>query len=345
MRSNKKKKPPKEQWTVVEPRILPDWEAAHIFLEVTRSGSFRAAAQKLNQSVNALRRRLDELERELGVPLLIRHVNGVRPTDEGAKIYKAALQMETASFDLLQARSVSDEQAEGEVRVHVPEGLGSAWLMPQLAELQKNNPRLTLNLRCTQRPADLLRLEADISVQLERPTGPDLKIVKLGCLHLMFFASRSYIGAHGSPASPSDFPKHHFVVQMDEERVWEEANRKFFAGVPPHGLVSLRTNVGTGQFWAVSRGIGIGVLPTYVQALGANLVPLNLGVIEKRDIWLAFRPDAKRIARIGATIAWIIQCFDPRRYPWFRDEFIDPDRLAEVYKGPPLAARFDDYQH
>ena len=109
MRSNKKKKPPKEQWSVVEPRILPDWEAVHIFLEVARSGSFRAAAQKLNQSVNALRRKLDELERELGVPLLIRHVNGVRPTDEGAKIYAAALQMETASFDLLQARSVSDD--------------------------------------------------------------------------------------------------------------------------------------------------------------------------------------------------------------------------------------------
>src|ERR1700754_1914352 len=108
MRSSEKKtKSAGEQWAIVAPRIVPDWEAVHIFLEVARCGSFRAAAQKLRLSVNALRRRIDEFERELGIPVLTRHVNGVQPTEEGAKIYNAALQMESASFDLLQARDLS----------------------------------------------------------------------------------------------------------------------------------------------------------------------------------------------------------------------------------------------
>src|SRR5215831_11678991 len=110
--SGKKRGARKDRWGIVELPVIPDWEAAHIFLEVARSGSFRAAAQKLGQSVNALRRRIDAFEREMGVPLLIRHVNGVKATGEGAKIYDAALQMESASFDLLLARQSSDKQVE-----------------------------------------------------------------------------------------------------------------------------------------------------------------------------------------------------------------------------------------
>src|SRR3954471_12766338 len=102
MRSAKKDGEPKERWGIIDPPAISDWEAAHTFLEVARNGSFRAAAQKLGQSVNALRRRIDAFEREMGVPLLIRHVSGVQKTEEGSKIYAAALQMESASFDLLQ---------------------------------------------------------------------------------------------------------------------------------------------------------------------------------------------------------------------------------------------------
>src|SRR5690242_19439590 len=135
MRASPKKTEPREkQWSVSGPAVIPDWEAAHIFLEVARCGSFRAAAQKLRQSVNALRRRIDEFERELGVPLLIRHVNGVKSTAEGAKIFAAALQMENASFDLIQARQLSDQQVQGEVSIATTEGLGSVWLAPRLPE-------------------------------------------------------------------------------------------------------------------------------------------------------------------------------------------------------------------
>src|SRR5882724_5004240 len=128
--SGKKSRSRGGQWAVVEPPTVPDWEAAHIFLEVARCGSFRAAAQKLRQSVNALRRRVDAVEQDLGIPLLVRHVNGVRLTDEGSRIYNAALRMENASFELLQARNLSEKQAEGEVNLSITEGLGAYWLIP-----------------------------------------------------------------------------------------------------------------------------------------------------------------------------------------------------------------------
>ena len=311
-------------------------------MEVLRCGSFRAAAQKLKQSVNVLRRKVDAFESELGVSLLIRHINGVQPTEEGSKIYAATLQMENASFDVLLARNLSDKQIEGEVGLSTTEGLASAWLMPQLVHFQRANPRLAINLRCGQSPPDLLRLEADLSVQLERPTEPDLKVVKLGRLHIMLFAAASYVDAHGQPAHLSELAKHRVVILTDDEGQWEEHYQKYLPGLSPAKMVALRNNIGSAHFSAIANGAGIGFLPTYVQGMGAKLVPLHLGLTSTQDIWLTYRADAKRITRIRQTIEWIMQAFDPRRFPWFRDDFIHPDRFAEIYKGPPLENAFGD---
>ena len=337
MRSSKKNnKPQGEHWATVEAPTVPDWEAAHIFLEVARSGSFRAAAQKLRQSVNALRRRVHALEQDLGISLLIRHVNGVKLTDEGAKIFNAAQRMESVSFELLQAGNPSEKQVEGEVQLAITEGLGVGWILPQAPEFLRGNPKLTLNLVCKQTPPDLLRLEADISVQLERPKGPDLKVLKLGYLHMMFFAAQSYIDIHSHPTTLPELEKHRLVILTDDRGRWETGYQNALSGILPSKTVALRNNVSSAHFWSVARGAGIGLLPTYVQAIGAGLVPLELGAIDKHEIWLTYRSDAKQIARHRKTIDWIVRAFDSRRFPWFREEFIHPARFADVCKGEVL---------
>jgi hypothetical protein len=35
-------------------------------------------------------------------------------------------------------------------------------------------------------------------------------------------------------------------------------------------------------------------------------------------------------------IDWLIDAFDSKKYPWFRDDFIHPSELAKEYRGPPL---------
>jgi DNA-binding transcriptional LysR family regulator len=342
--SQKKNRSQGEQWSVSGRPVVPDWEAAHIFLEVARSGGFRAAAQRLGQSVNALRRKVDQFERDLGVPLLTRYVHGVQLTEEGAKIYTAAQHMESASFELLMARNLSEQQVEGEIRLSVTEGMGAFWLLPQLVEFQRENPKLTMNVTSGQKPADLSRLEADISVQLERPEEPNLKVMKLGRLHFMLFAARSYLDKHGTPASIADLKSHRLVVMTDNQGQWEEAYVRLFNGLSPEGLVMLRNNSSAAHFWSIVKGAGIGSLPTYTEGIGANLIPLDLDMpAVPADIWLAYRSDAKRVARIRRTIEWLIECYDSRRYPWFRDAFVHPDRFSELYKGAPLAASLADF--
>src|SRR5437879_10216253 len=82
---------------------LTDWDAARIFLEVVRCGSFRSAAERLELSINAVRRRIDDFERQAGATLFTRDVHGTHLTDEGAVVVSAGERMEAASVDLMRA--------------------------------------------------------------------------------------------------------------------------------------------------------------------------------------------------------------------------------------------------
>ncbi|MFL6837023.1 MAG: LysR family transcriptional regulator, partial [Bradyrhizobium sp.] len=77
---------------------LSDWDAARIFLEVVRRGSFRSAAERLSLSINAVRRRIDDFERQTGTTLFTRDVHGTHLTDEGALVVSAVERMEAAAF-------------------------------------------------------------------------------------------------------------------------------------------------------------------------------------------------------------------------------------------------------
>jgi DNA-binding transcriptional LysR family regulator len=324
-------------------RVLQDWEAARIFLDVVRKGSFRAAAEHLKISVNALRRRVDELERTLGVTLITRHVDGVRITPEGERVLQAAMQMERASFNILQAGEQNQSELSGEVRLAVTEGLGTFWIAPRLVEFQRANPQLMIDVNCAMKSADVLRLEADVSIQITRPTAPDLRILKLGRLHFMPFASESYLATYGTPKTKMDLVHHRILVQSDDNQQWRELYNKLFPGISPERLVALRTNVSSAHYWSIAKGGGIGVLPTYGHAIGAQLVPLDLGIHEAVDIWLTFHPDAKRIRRVARLIDWAVQAFSPKKFPWFRDQFIHPAQLEKAYKGEPLVNMFSGF--
>jgi DNA-binding transcriptional LysR family regulator len=320
-----------------------DWEAIHKFLEVARRGSFRSASDHLGLSINSLRRQINELERQLGVTLFTRHVDGVRTTPEGEEILEAARKMELASFSLIRARDSSMPALAGEVRLAVTEGIGTFWLTPRLVEFQRAYPGVLVNLTCAMRSVDVLRLEADASIQLSKPTTPDLKVVKVGRLHIMPFAGRPYVETYGNPKTLDEMRKHRLVLQFADQTTTQELYDQLFPGVPLQGFVSMRTNVSSAHLWAISKGAGIGWLPTYVHAIAARIVPVEAVINFPFDIWLTYHADAVRIPRVRRMIDWLIDAFDPKRFPWFRDEFIHPHDLPKEYRGIPIVNLFEGF--
>ena len=322
---------------------LPDWDAARIFLEVVRCGSFRSAAERLGLSINVVRRRIDDFERQTGATLFTRDVHGARLTEDGASMVSAVERMEAASFELLRASNGVANALSGEIRVAVTEGLGTFWLAPRLVEFQQSFPNILVDLYCAMRSADVSRHEADIAIHLSRPAALDVKLVRLGRMHMNFFASQKYLETREAPRSLEDMRQHRLVLQVADEAAAKEAFESVFPGYAQRDLVVMKTNVSSANYWAVANGAGIGVFPTYALALGGKLVPLDVDLRWSFDIWLSYHATSGRIPRVRQMIDWLIEAFNPAKYPWFRDEFIHPRELKAVYMGTPLTHLFGGF--
>lgn len=318
---------PTQHRTSGEP-IDASWEDLKVFLACVEHRSFRRGAQMLGMTDTTVMRRVGRLEAALGFALFVRHQSGLQLTDEGRAILDDARKMERASFDILRRAAQADPDLKGVVRIAATEGIGAYWVLPKLVDFQAAYRSLTVDLRCAMEPASVSRLETDIAIQFQPPDDPNLIVSRLGRLHVYPFASRSYVRDFGLPASIADLANHRVVLQLapqlDGTAYVRLMGLDILASMP-----GIRTNSSTATLYAVERGVGIGMLPTYTLAMGARLVPVDLGLHHHLDLWLTYHPELKRSARHMLLVDWLKRIFDPALHPCFRDEFIHPAVLAD----------------
>jgi DNA-binding transcriptional LysR family regulator len=312
----------------VEENLNASWEDLRAFLLCTRHQSFRNAAEVLGLTGTTLMRKIDRLEEELGFKLFLRGQSGLSLSDEGRALLFDVEQMERLSFNIFRRASLSTD-VRGSVRVAVTEGPGISWILPRLIDFQKTYRKIMVDLRCAMEQADVSRLEADISIQLARPTNPDLIVTKLGRLHIYAFASEAYRDAYGLPKSLSDLSNHRIVkqhgVQLDES-----GYARILGLESLEGIVGISTNSSVAVLYAIERGAGIGFLPTSVIALGAPLVAIDLGTNYHMDLWLTYHKEFRNSDRHKIVIDWLKKIFDAKTYPCFGDEFIHPNELVAM---------------
>jgi DNA-binding transcriptional LysR family regulator len=160
-------------------------------------------------------------------------------------------------------------------------------------------------------------------------------------MHIMPCASQGYIDTYGKPRSKEDLPQRHRIVMMysDQGRGSQYYN-ELFPGQPQTGFMVMRTDVSTALYAAIVNGLAVGWLPTYCFAIGAPLVPLDIGCVYAFDIWLSYHKDVGELPRVRRMIDWSIEAFNAQTNPWFRDEFIHPSQL-ECYRRSEEPARID----
>jgi DNA-binding transcriptional LysR family regulator len=118
----------------------------HVLMAVVQAGSMSKAAALLNTGQPAISRSISELERELGVRLLDRGRQGVKPTEYG----RALLDGGTAVFDDLRqaVKSISflTDPTVGEVRVGCNPFLAASFVAAVIGRLSRRYPRAVFRL-------------------------------------------------------------------------------------------------------------------------------------------------------------------------------------------------------
>ncbi|QCI65151.1 LysR family transcriptional regulator [Phreatobacter stygius] len=325
----------------IEP-IDASWGDLKIFLVCVDHHSFRKGAQILGMTDTTVMRRIDRLEEALGFALFVRHQAGLQLTDEGRAILDDARKMERLSFDIFRRAAHAGPDPQGVVRLAVTEGVGTYWVLPKLIDFQATYRRLTVDLRCAMEPADVGRLEADVAIQFAPPDNPDLIIAKLGRLHVYPFVSENYARDFGVPTSIAELRQHR-IIQQVAPQLDETAYARALGVDSLAGIVGIRTNSSTATLYAVERGVGAGMLPTCSIALGARLVPLDVGIRHHLDLWLTYHPELKRSEKHMLLVNWLKRIFDPSLYACFKDEFIHPSELAARMGDAAKAMSLGDY--
>ncbi len=310
-----------------------DWRDYRLFLACVEAGSFKSAAVIAGHSLNTIRSHIDRLEHSLGQILFRRSYRGLSLTAAGQDFLLIAQDMRDAGTSIDPARTAPGVSTNSnEIRLDVTEGLGSFWLVPRIGMLIEENPDALVTINCRAGLQTPNRRSTDIVVQLERPVDSEMICVRLGTFHLMPFAAPSYLARKGTPTSIQDGLDHRLVVQ-----VTDSGPHAFFATLigdaPRPGLVAVQTNASSAYFVAIAQGTGIGMLPTYVAALTDAVVPVDMELKLRSDIWLTYHPDAKRSSTTLKTIAWIRDSFDSSRFPWFDDRFIHPSSFTKHHLG------------
>jgi DNA-binding transcriptional LysR family regulator len=234
-----------------------DWDLIEVFLVVADTGSFTAAADELGTSQPTVSRQIKALEEQLDVSLFARHARGFELTDRGHALLDSARAIEEGVQTFLRRAAGVNDNPGGSVRLSAAEPVAIYLLMPLMATIQRKYPELDIELVAENRPADLLRLEADIAVRMYRPKQLDLVAQRVAELPMGFFASRDYLDRNGLPLSADDLQRHR-IIGYDRDA---EPYRR----LAEHGVdlerddFSFRTDSSIAQYEAVRHGVGLGV--------------------------------------------------------------------------------------
>src|SRR5689334_11735980 len=113
-----------------------EWDDLKHFLAVSRSGSLTEAARALKTSTSTVARRIDALEKRLGVRLFDRRPSGYTLTESGGAILRKAEEVEQAILSVEREALGRDLRPSGKVRIAASDDIATHVITPGLPALQ-----------------------------------------------------------------------------------------------------------------------------------------------------------------------------------------------------------------
>lgn len=236
----------------------------HSFVQVAQQGSFAAAALSEGVTPAMLGRRLDALERRLGVKLMHRSTRGLHLTELGEQLLERARQL-LRDFDDVEADiSNCGSTVKGNLLVSAPASFGRLHVAPHALGFQEQFPHLKLAFNLTDSLVDLVSEGYDMSIRIGGITDPNYVATKLFSNNRVVCGTPAYFARYGKPTSLEDLADHNclaFTLQGGQQRGWMFKRD----GKPVAMRVSgtLACNDGELLFAWMRQGLGIGWRSTW----------------------------------------------------------------------------------
>jgi DNA-binding transcriptional LysR family regulator len=283
-----------------------DWERQRAFLAVLREGSLSGAARALGAAQPTVRRRIEELERQLGVALFTRSPQGLLPTQAAFRLEEPARIMATAADAFLRAASAPADEARGLVRITASEVMSVEVLPSMLTALRERHSGLAVAVGVSNANEDLLHGQADVAVRMVEPTQQALVAQRIGEVPLGLHAHQRYLDAHGTPESLGDL-KRYALIGFERETAGVRTLRTRGLKLQPADF-AMRTDSDLCQLAAIRAGLGLGVCQVPLARRDPELVhvlpeALTFGL----GVWVVTHEDLRRVRRVRFAFDALVQ--------------------------------------
>ncbi|MAT93790.1 MAG: LysR family transcriptional regulator [Halioglobus sp.] len=236
-----------------------------VFVRVIDSGSFTAAAERLNLSKSVVSKYVTRLESELGARLLNRTTRRLSLTEAGQVFYDRARKGLQDIEEAHQEVSRLQDEPRGTLRINAPMSFGVMHIAPALHEFAEQYPELSIDVNFDDRKVDVIEEGFDISVRISNLPDSSLVAKRLApCKHAVV-AAPLYLERHGTPKSPEDLLAHNLISYRYQESAQEwhfQHKNGQTHSVKVSGAVTMNNSLAIRS--ALLEGLGITRTPTFV---------------------------------------------------------------------------------
>jgi DNA-binding transcriptional LysR family regulator len=279
------------------------------FVAVVESESMVRASEKLFLTQPGLTRRVQNLEKMLGLELLDRQSTPLKPTAAGNEVYALARTVLRAVDDLMAVAS-PDNEPTGEFNIGVPPFLSELALEQPIDRLRAAFPKLTLRVTAGWSPGLLQNVErgkVDAAIVLL----PDAAVIPEGLTSTLLAHKPTVVvapralGLADKSATLAELSEHPWVLNQDGCGMRSALSRAMVtAGLPFH--VAVEAFGSELQLSLVARGLGVGLAAPEVLARSPHHEALQIvDVPEFRsglNVWLVHGALPSRLVRPVALI-------------------------------------------
>ena len=293
-----------------------DWDDLRHALAIGAAGSLAGAARALGVNHTTVLRRLDALEAQLGSRLFERQRRGYQPTEAGLALLEQARHMAARADEVERQVLGRDRELTGALRVTTAFVLMDHLLPQPLADFARAYPGIEvevvenavlvdLSSRQADNPQAWGRREADVAVRLSGHVAEHLVGRQLGMTQCRVYALRGAAGLPQSVTSLDVLAREAPWVAFERDasaRIYDQWLHQRLA----HANVRVRVDIFNAKAAMLRTGIGVGVLPTFMEARHPELVAVSEPIAElAQPVWLLTHPDLRQTARVRAFMQFV----------------------------------------
>lgn len=273
------------------------------FVRIVEAGSLSAAAVQLGTTQPTVSRRLQALERALGLPLLKRSTHTMKLTEDGERCYLRAREL-LDGWQALEAdlRGAVDEP-EGTLRVVVPHAFGQQRLVAPLAAYLRRWPRVSVEWLLHDGTPNFVADGIDCAIHIGPVTDPSVVAIRLSQVPRIVVAAPQVLGAAPPPAHAAELARLPWLalrtyyrdeITLVHRPSGEEATLQLRPRMATDSLYALRSaallglGVAAGSAWLMADALADGSLVQLTPDWCAEPLP----------VWLVYPPARHQPARL-----------------------------------------------